>query len=434
MSVTKRYLYYRCCNSLWNSNQYNFNLALRKTSIILNFEEQNFKIFPNPLAKYYFNFEEKIIDVDPLGEDFLKITNFIQGRNQVQLHQSPKAILVVEKESFYTKLKQINQLSQENFLILTSSGYPTFIARRFLLEIICKSHRPVYFLTDGDSFGISIFYSYVYGSNQYPSFRLPLHACRWIGLKPSKAVKILSSVATNTSSFSSIETSEKDLIIAQNLLKNNVFLKNFPKVEKELKFIIEKKVKFELEVLAELSNQDILRFIEKNVGREFEKCLDYKNVEEGFFDFPKRGAALEDRIEEIKVQKDESTKVEKVEKEGKVEAEEVKEVKKDVEIDKYVHPHTTVTIKNFNNSKFFKANMLKFHQKNTKFSNKAQDFKKRSIFCTNHLWTGKISRHEFHEGEMSFKKLKKFHESSKNREMRSMIAYKRLDEEINKIN
>lgn len=116
-------------------------------------------------------------------------------------------------------------------------------------------------------------------------------------MKPSTAYFTLSSQLVNNHNFQ-LETTEKDRIIAKNLLDNKVFLKNFPNLQEELEFLSQKKTasnprvgyKYELEILNEFDQHFVENFIVKNilkVGSQSVKEFEiYKNFDENYFKFP----------------------------------------------------------------------------------------------------------------------------------------------------
>lgn len=120
---------------------------------------------------------------------------------------------------------------------------------------------PVYILVDADAYGINIFFTYKFGSVVikirtivsccfvycvsffqrlcHLSEQLAVPNIKWLGIHPSEISRLNISVQ---------ELKTRDKVIIKNLLKAP-FIEHYPKIENELRILLERNVKSEMEGL-----------------------------------------------------------------------------------------------------------------------------------------------------------------------------------------
>jgi meiotic recombination protein SPO11 len=118
----------------------------------------------------------KIVDCDDgerLPHNFSDLTSIETGADYV---------VVVEKDTVYTKLLLQKDKIPSNCIVLTACGYPDVNTRLFLMKLNDLGLQ-IYLMTDADPHGIEIVLCYKYGSNSLKHFRgkLAIGTALWIG-------------------------------------------------------------------------------------------------------------------------------------------------------------------------------------------------------------------------------------------------------------
>lgn len=146
-------------------------------------------------------------------------------------------------------------------------GYPDYATQRLLVRILLGHSNgrhpsiPLMILTDADPHGIniaSIYSKYIHKHVQNPR----LH---WIGVMPSEHTE----ASLNISPSAILSLQDREKTITRNLLANREFKQSLPRslVEvmcRELKFMLDHDVKFEVEALVASRTHNMLQNIRRH--------------------------------------------------------------------------------------------------------------------------------------------------------------------------
>jgi DNA topoisomerase-6 subunit A len=152
-------------------------------------------------------------------------------------------ILVVEKNAAWERLNEDKFWQKHNCILIGVQGQAARGARRLIQRLSQEFKLPVYVFVDADSFGWYIYSVIKYGSISlaHVSDRLGTPNAKLIGLTISDIEKY------GLQNFT-IKAEEVDIKRAQEMMKYEWFQK--PEWQKELKLMIQKKIKAELEALS----------------------------------------------------------------------------------------------------------------------------------------------------------------------------------------
>jgi DNA topoisomerase-6 subunit A len=152
-------------------------------------------------------------------------------------------IVVIEKNAAFERLHEDKFWQKYNCILLTTQGQPARGARRLIQRLATEFKLPVYVFTDADSFGWYIYSVIKYGSISlaHVSDRLGTPNAKFLGLTISDIEKF------GLQNFT-IKAEEVDIKRAQEMLNYEWF--KSPAWQKELKLMIQKKIKAELEALS----------------------------------------------------------------------------------------------------------------------------------------------------------------------------------------
>lgn len=152
-------------------------------------------------------------------------------------------ILVVEKNAAFERLHEDRFWQKHNCIILTTQGQAARGARRLIQRLSTDFNLPVYVFCDADSYGWYIYSVIKYGSISlaHVSDRLGTPEAKFIGLTIADIDKF------GLQNFT-IKAKEEDVKRAKELLKYKWF--QDPAWQKELKMMINRKIKAELEALS----------------------------------------------------------------------------------------------------------------------------------------------------------------------------------------
>lgn len=154
-------------------------------------------------------------------------------------------ILIVEKDAAMIRLVEEEFHKKYNCLLITGKGQPDIATRRLVRRLHKEEGLPVYILTDSDSYGMQICSSYKRGSISL-SFESPYLAvpkAKYLGLLPSDLDKFKVPKAAR------LKMTEWDIKKAQTMLEYP-WIKRNRRWRKELKLMLERKEKAELQALA----------------------------------------------------------------------------------------------------------------------------------------------------------------------------------------
>lgn len=154
-----------------------------------------------------------------------------------------KFVLVIEKNAAFERLHEDKFWKKHKCILLTTQGQAARGARRLIQRLATEFNLPVYVFTDADSYGWYIYSVIKYGSMSlaHVSDRLGTPTARFIGLTISDVDKF------KLHNFT-IKAKEVDIKRAKEMLKYPWF--KHPAWQKELKLMIRRKIKAELEALS----------------------------------------------------------------------------------------------------------------------------------------------------------------------------------------
>jgi DNA topoisomerase-6 subunit A len=154
-----------------------------------------------------------------------------------------KFILCIEKNAAFERLHEDKFWKKNKCILLTTQGQAARGARRLLQRLSQEFNLPVYVFTDADSYGWYIYSVIKYGSISlaHISDRLGTPNAQFIGLTISDIDKF------NLHNWT-IKAKEVDVKRAKEMMKYPWF--QHPAWQKELKLLIKRKVKAELEALS----------------------------------------------------------------------------------------------------------------------------------------------------------------------------------------
>jgi DNA topoisomerase-6 subunit A len=152
-------------------------------------------------------------------------------------------ILVIEKNAAFERLHEDKFWKKENCILLTTQGQAARGARRLIQRLSLEFNLPVYVFTDCDSFGWYIYSVIKYGSISlaHISEKLGTPNAKFIGLTMSDVEEF------NLKNFT-IKATEQDIKRAKELMNYEWFKSK--EWQRELKLMVERKVKAELEALS----------------------------------------------------------------------------------------------------------------------------------------------------------------------------------------
>ena len=154
-----------------------------------------------------------------------------------------KFILVVEKNAAFERLHEDKFWKKHKAILLTTQGQAARGARRLIQRLSTEFDLPVYVFTDSDPYGWYIYSVIKYGSINlaHISDRLGTPAAKFIGLSISDIDRFGLHNWT-------IKAKDVDIKRAKEMLRYPWF--KHPKWQKELKLLIKRKYKAELEALS----------------------------------------------------------------------------------------------------------------------------------------------------------------------------------------
>jgi DNA topoisomerase-6 subunit A len=154
-----------------------------------------------------------------------------------------KYILVIEKNAAFERLHEDKFWKKQNCILVTTQGQAARGPRRLIQRLSTDYKLPVYVFTDADSYGWYIYSVIKYGSISlaHISERLGCPNAKFIGLTISDIDEF------DLKNFT-IKAKEVDIKRARELLKYDWF--KHPAWQKELKLMIQRKIKAELEALS----------------------------------------------------------------------------------------------------------------------------------------------------------------------------------------
>ncbi|XP_027939534.1 meiotic recombination protein SPO11-1 [Vigna unguiculata] len=155
-------------------------------------------------------------------------------------------ILVVEKESVFQRLANDQFCNTNHCIVITGRGYPDIPTRRFLRLLVENLRLPVYCLVDCDPYGFDILTTYRFGSMQmaYDTKHLRVPEINWLGAFPSDSERYF------VPKQCLLPLTAEDKRKVEAMLLRCYLQREVPQWRLELKLMLQKGVKFEIEALS----------------------------------------------------------------------------------------------------------------------------------------------------------------------------------------
>jgi len=173
-----------------------------------------------------------------------------QINDVTNIRGTARFILLVEKEAAFQRLAEDRFYRQYPCIIMTAKGQPDVASRLFLVKVKNTLNIPVLGLVDADPYGLKILSVYMSGSKNmsYDSASLACSDIKWLGVRPSDLDRL------QIPEQCRLKMTEEDVKCGRNLL-NEDFIKKNPKWVKELEWMIEHRVKAEIQALSSFDLQ-----------------------------------------------------------------------------------------------------------------------------------------------------------------------------------
>jgi DNA topoisomerase-6 subunit A len=246
-----RDMYYNLKRTLPNSNENTFDEQIESDPIIVDLEvaldvlrEQlnlSADVRGRVVGKATIVDRGDVVDWSKLGSGGWAIPSNVED---IELKKvDAKFILVIEKNAAFERLHEDKFWDKQKCILITTQGQPARGCRRLIQRLSEKYKLPVYVFCDSDPYGWYIYSVIKYGSMSlaHVSDRLGTTNAKYIGLTISDIEKF------GLGKFT-IKTKEVDVKRAKDMMKYEWF--QTKEWQKELKLLVDKKVKAELEALS----------------------------------------------------------------------------------------------------------------------------------------------------------------------------------------
>lgn len=246
-----RDMFYNLKRTLPNSNENTFNEQRESDPIVVDLEvmlnvlrEQlhlNADVRGRVVGKVVIRDRGDRIDWSKLGSGGWAIPSNVEDIEFKKV--DAKFILVVEKNAAFERLHEDRFWEKHKCILLTTQGQAARGARRLIQRLANEFDLPVYVFTDADAYGFYIYSVIKYGSMSlaHISDRLGTPQAKFIGLTISDIDKF------GLHNFT-IKAKDVDIKRANELMKYEWF--KHPAWQRELKLMIKKRIKAELEALS----------------------------------------------------------------------------------------------------------------------------------------------------------------------------------------
>ncbi|KAK2450461.1 putative mitochondrial protein [Trifolium repens] len=246
--LPKRGFYYTD-KKLFNDDQRNSDGAIEDIVVLLNCTRDSLPVYAKPrgsvVGDLQFNYNGKAIDykhADKLGDSIL-VDNITDMESTTTLF-----ILVVESNVTLSDLHSAKVQETYRCIIVSGSGVPDTLTRKFLRRVSLTLKLPVLALTDGDTYGFLILLNYNKGSKQmaYDSENLATPNMYWLGVRPSDRRRY----SIPDGYIKSL--TDKELECVRSLLQKP-YVKNNVDWTKELRIMLKTQTKIEIEATHSIS-------------------------------------------------------------------------------------------------------------------------------------------------------------------------------------
>lgn len=251
LHTSLRDLFYALKRTLPNSNENTFDEQEESDPIIIDLEvaldvlrEQlnlNADVRGRAAGNVIIKDRGDLINLAKLGSGGLAIPSNVEELEFKKVDAD--FVLVVEKNAAFDRLNEDRFWQKHRCIIITTAGQAARGARRFIQRLSLEFNLPVYVFTDSDSFGW-----YIYSVIKHGSISLS-HISERLG---TPKAKFLGLTISDIDDFGlknwTIKAEEVDIKRAKEMLNYEWF--KSPGWQKELKLMIERKIKAELESLS----------------------------------------------------------------------------------------------------------------------------------------------------------------------------------------
>ncbi len=184
------------------------------------------------------------IDCSRMGSGGWSVPSIVEP-NVVQFKDcKAKYILMVEKDAVWRRLNEDKFWKKERCILIHGQGMAPRGVRRLLYRLVNELNLPLYVMTDNDSWGYYIYSVIKQGSINlaYESQRMAVPSAKFLGLSSfdKEEYKLPDNVT--------IKLNDQDKDRAKQILEYPWFQKK--EWQKEIKYMLEKGVKLELEALS----------------------------------------------------------------------------------------------------------------------------------------------------------------------------------------
>jgi len=188
------------------------------------------------------------IDCERMGKSGKAIPAFMDSITSIK--SKAKFILLVEKDAAFQRLAEDRFYKDYPCILITAKGQPDVATRLFLKKVKTTLNIPVLGLVDSDPYGLKILSVYMSGSKNmsYDSASLTTADIKWLGVRPSDLDRL------NVPEQCRLKMTEQDIKTGLDLLKEDFIIQN-PEWVKELEWMIEHKVKAEIQALSSFDFQ-----------------------------------------------------------------------------------------------------------------------------------------------------------------------------------
>lgn len=248
--ITKRDLFYTDVKLF--KDQGDSDKVLEDVATMLGATRTSLNVIASPkgvvVGCLQFNENGDEIDCQRLGIGGKAITAIIDRVTNIR--GTAKFILLVEKDAAFNRLSEDRFYNDYPCILLTAKGQPDVATRMFLRKITMALKIPVLGLVDADPYGLKILSVYMSGSKNmsYDSAHLTTSNIKWLGVRPSDLDKL------GIPEQCRLPMTEGDIKTGKDLLKED-FIQQNPKWVKELEWMIENKVKAEIQALSSFDLQ-----------------------------------------------------------------------------------------------------------------------------------------------------------------------------------
>lgn len=243
--ATKREIYYNDVKLFEKQNE--SDKILEDVATLLQIERNSLNVVASAkgsvVGRLTFQEGGDEIDCRKMGNGGKSITPMIDTISNIE--SDAEFILVIEKDAAFLRLSEDKFYDEYPSILITGKGFPDIATRMFLKKIEKELELPVLSLVDSDAYGTHIQLIYAVGSKSmsYQTPFLTVPEIKWLGVRPSDLDEY------NIPRSVRLPMDESDIKRAKNLLDEK-FIQERPEYKKELKLMLDREEKAEIQALA----------------------------------------------------------------------------------------------------------------------------------------------------------------------------------------